>query len=370
MCSNLNGDQTMTPTALGGHPIHFLQEAGVDEWGLQQHLHHTVVVSAAGVVHGGAAVDVHGIDLRPVPHQQLRHPLGVVVSSLAQAVQRSGSKMVAKVDIQSGVLQKRCYHFHLSLQQDGVVEHRAVVILRVQVGPWVAQQHLHELRVLAIRQGSDLCTIDYVQVDAWLLQQGRYELMAAFVARQMQWSAHDFPTTQPTCHPGAPVQELIAVVQHPLHVLPLQEHVEDLRIAGHACQMQNCVQAQRAACQLHLGVAQQATQHFHLAVPDGIVQRSPVLIVPDMNIDLWMGQEQLSSLHTSLCAHQVQRALSKVCRPGLAIDMDVRLSHKSRNAAHMSFLTRIVQRSHVLQISLVDKDPVMLEQNSQKFRVP
>ena len=32
-----------------------------------------------------------------------------------------------------------------------------------------------------------------------------------------------------------------------------------------------------------------------------------------MNIDLWMGQEQLSSLHTSLCAHQVQRALSKVC---------------------------------------------------------
>ena len=44
----------------------------------------------------------------------------------------------------------------LSLQQDGVVEHRAVVILRVQVGPWVAQQHLHELRVLAIRQGSDL----------------------------------------------------------------------------------------------------------------------------------------------------------------------------------------------------------------------
>ena len=52
----------------------------------------------------------------------------------------------------------------------------------------------------------DLCTIDYVQVDAWLLQQGRYELMAAFVARQMQWSAHDFPTTQPTCHPGAPAK--------------------------------------------------------------------------------------------------------------------------------------------------------------------
>ena len=41
--------------------------------------------------------------------------LGVVVSSLAQAVQRSGSKMVAKVDIQSGVLQKRCYHFHLQM---------------------------------------------------------------------------------------------------------------------------------------------------------------------------------------------------------------------------------------------------------------